>query len=371
MGKGGVCHISTVHRADDVRIFHKQCRTLASHGFDVYLVVRAEENKIVGSVRIEALPHVHTRYARVTKLYWHAMTRALRTGAGLFHLHDPELIPLGLVFKALGKKVIYDAHEDLPKQVMSKHWIPKSLRRPVALVAAIAERLAARFFDSVIVATPSIAENFPGGKAVVVQNYPVLENGFLDQTAAYEGRSHKIIYAGGISLVRGAREMVQAIDRIESFPNARLVLAGRFETPSLEEELKASPGWRRVEYLGWVSREELTRQMVESRIGLVLFHPEPNHINSQPNKLFEYMAAGLPVVASNFPMWEDLISETGGGLVVDPLDVQGIANAIAWLLDHPREAAEMGRRGRRAVLERFNWSAEAKKLVGLYERLLG
>ena len=100
-----------------------------------------------------------------------------------------------------------------------------------------------------------------------------------------------------------------------------------------------------------------------------MFRPAPNNIEAQPNKLFEYMAAGIPVVASDFALWRAIVDDTGCGLLADPCDPNAIATAVAYLLSHDREAEAMGRRGREAVARRYNWSAEEPKLLHLYADL--
>jgi hypothetical protein len=128
-------------------------------------------------------------------------------------------------------------------------------------------------------------------------------------------------------------------------------------------------GWEKIRFLGWQSRNCIVSLLAEVRMGLVLFHPAPNHIDAQPNKLFEYMSAALPVIASDFPLWRRIIEGAGCGLLVDPLDPQAIANAIEYLLTHPSEAEAMGQRGREAVQKWYNWEPEAEKLVRFYDDL--
>jgi glycosyltransferase involved in cell wall biosynthesis len=111
--------------------------------------------------------------------------------------------------------------------------------------------------------------------------------------------------------------------------------------------------------------------LATAQVGIVVDHPIPNYIDGYSTKMFEYMLAGLPVVASNFPLWQEIIGEAGCGLMVDPHQPEEVAEAIAWLLTHPDEAQKMGDRGRHAVLERFNWTIEAEKLLGLYSGLIG
>ena len=185
----------------------------------------------------------------------------------------------------------------------------------------------------------------------------------------YARRGPVVAYVGLINEIRGTIEMVHAIADVCAHQEARLVLAGRFEPPAFGAQARALDGWRHVEYRGELSRARVVEMLAEARLGLVLFHPRPNHLESQPNKLFEYMAAGLPVVASSFPLWKEIVEGSRCGLVVDPLDPHATANAIRWLLAHPDEAEAMGARGRQAVQERFNWRREEATLLECYARL--
>jgi glycosyltransferase involved in cell wall biosynthesis len=130
-------------------------------------------------------------------------------------------------------------------------------------------------------------------------------------------------------------------------------------------------GWDRVVEHGQLSRSAVAELLQGVQAGLVLFHPEPNHVEAQPNKLFEYMSAGIPVIASDFPLWRDLIERECCGLAVDPLDEAAIASAIEYVLTHPDEAEAMGRRGRLAVERTYNWQPQAHKLLDLYARIAG
>ena len=180
----------------------------------------------------------------------------------------------------------------------------------------------------------------------------------------WKNKGKTVCYVGGIAGIRGAFEMVEAIGKTKY----RLLLAGDFE-PGLENKLKQTPGWRQVEALGFVDREGVRTMMARSMAGMVLFHPEPNHIDAQPNKMFEYMSAGIPVIASNFPLWREIIEGAECGICVDPLNTEEIAGAIRFIVEHPVEAEQMGKNGRRAVEERYNWGMEEKKLLGIYSGL--
>lgn len=365
-----IVHFTTVHPAFDIRIFHKEAKTLAQAGYNVTLIAQHEKEEIVNGVRIIPLPRSKNRLSRFLILTWRAFFTAIRQRAQIYHFHDPELIPVGIALRLAGKKVIYDVHEDLPRQILSKPWIPRSLRSFVAKMAQMLEKLAAKCLNGIVAVTPNIANHFPEKKTVIVQNFPLLSELTLAQSTVYSERPLSIAYIGGIAFIRGAIEMVKAMEFLPLHIPAKLFVAGTFESSSLEEKLRNLAGWSRVEYLGWLNRQKVMELLNNVRVGLVIIHPEPNYIESQPIKLFEYMAAGLPVVASDFPLWRQIVQEVGCGLLVDPLDPKAISQAITWLLEHPTEAEAMGKRGKQAVLDKYNWEREAEKLLKFYEKLI-
>ena len=366
-----VCIITTVHHPFDVRIFHKQARSLRKAGYEVSLIAPYEREERIRGIHLCPLGQPRSRAHRMTALLIRALRMALRKKADVYHIHDPELIPLGLVLKAFtSAKVVYDIHEDYPRQILSKEWIPIALRTPVVKSIAILEYLAARFFDGLVAATPEIAARFPKEKTVIVQNFPLLEEFLLsfDKAEPYHDRPLWIVYTGGLTFARGITEIIQAISQIQK--PAILILAGKFLSHKLQKKIQSLPGWQRTRFLGWLDRSQVRDLLGKARVGLVLLHPLPRYQVSWPVKLFEYMAAGIPVVASNFPRWREIVEGEGCGLTVDPLDPKAIAEAIQWLLEHPEQAEEMGRRGRQAVLKKYNWGREEKKLLTLYRRLL-
>ncbi|HDK26573.1 MAG TPA: glycosyltransferase [Candidatus Atribacteria bacterium] len=365
-----VCILTTVHNTFDTRIFYKQANTLAKAGYNVTLISQYRKNEVVEGIRIIALPILYNRLIRILVLPWYAFKLALYEKAAIYHFHDPELIPVAILLSLLGKRVIYDVHEDFPRQILSKYWIPAKIRRIIAKIAELIEKIACRFYTKIVAATPAIAHRFPHSKTVIVQNFPILNEITIEDTIPYLERPPYIIYVGQITEIRGAQEMIQAMSYLPENLGIKLLLIGNFVPSALETKLRQLPGWKYVEFLGWKTRDELRQLLGKSRVGLVLFHPKPNHIEAQPNKLFEYMSAGLPVVASNFPLWQQIIEKTGSGLTVDPLNPEKIAEAIEYLITHPKEAQQMGQNGRILVLKKYNWAKEAEKLLTMYREIL-
>lgn len=369
-----IVHLSTLHPRADARIYVREAQTLAARlPHDVVLMIADGQGSVAapkGEVSVHDLGTFRGgRLGRAIAGPWRAFRAIRRLRPRIVHFHDPELIPLGIVLRAFGHVVIYDVHEDVPRQVATKHWLPAVVRGPVAWAVELVEGVAARLLSALVPATHKIAERFPADRTVTVQNYPLLGELSAVSSAPYRERPEAFVYPGALADIRGTQEMVDALARLKR-PAVRLHLAGPYSPPSYARTLEAMPGWAQVTYHGVVSRPEVGALLATSRAGMVVHHPIPNEVDAQPIKTFEYMSVGLPVIASDFPAWRRIIGEAGCGLLVNPLDPQAVADAMQWILDHPDEAEAMGQRGRRAVVERFNWEAESAQLLALYARFL-
>lgn len=362
-----VCHMSSVHRADDVRIFYKECRSLAAAGFATTLIANWPQDERRDGVQIRGInASSRNRLARMILGSIDVLRRASTERADVYHLHDPELIPVGGVLRLMGKRVVYDVHENVPAQILTKGWIPSRFRRVAAAAVSQVEQLAGRLLSGVVAAREDAGRPFPVRKTVVVENYPMISEFASPPEAKFRERPVQVTYVGGITAARGIREIVEAMAILGPTHGVRLALGGTFDSSDLAREVRSRPGWMWVEELGWVGRTDYQRVLNSSRIGLLLLHDIPNHATSTPTKLFDYMAAGLPIVASNIRHWTQYVTDLGTGIMVDPHDPQQIAGAIVWLLEHPDEAEAMGRRGREAVLARYTWESQADKLVDFY-----
>lgn len=360
-----VVHLSSVHRRTDTRVFLRECRSLAAAGHDVSLVVAdGLGDELRRGVSIIDVGRPSGRLARMVASTWRVFWKARSVRADIYHFHDPELMFAGLALQRRAK-VVFDAHEDLPRQLLTKSYLGPRRRRWLAWIFTWLERVVVPRFDAVVAATPSIGTKFEeiNDRTVVVNNFPMRDE--LASVGAVERRH--VAYVGGITAIRGIREIVAAMEQTESA--VRLQLAGRFTEPAVEAEVKAMPGWRRVDEHGELDRAGVAALLAESFAGIVAFHPLPNHVDAQPNKMFEYMSAGVAVIASDFPLWRDLVEGSGAGVCVDPLDPGALAAAIDALHADPRRSAELGAAGRDLVANAFNWSAEAATLVTLYSRL--
>jgi glycosyltransferase involved in cell wall biosynthesis len=365
-----VAHLTSVHSRYDTRIFVKQCRSLVANGYEVYLIVadgKGDEER--DGVFILDTGRPRNRLERVFSSTRRVLRKAVSLDADVYQFHDPELMPAGLLMKWRGRTVVFDAHEDLPKQLLGKPYLGPIRLRMLAFLFSRFERFACKRLDAILTATPSIGEKFRriNPSTFVINNFPLLSELYSDEP--WEERQAIVSYAGVISAVRGIREIVMAMGAVKS--NARLALAGTFAESGTEEEVRSLSGWSRVDALGYIDRESLRRVLGDSVAGLVIFSPLPNHMDAQPNKMFEYMSAGVPIIVSDFPLWREIVDGAGCGICVDPGNPEEIAEAIDRLVLDSEAARRMGESGRRAIIERYNWPAEEKKLLGAYSKLLG
>ena len=364
-----VVHLTSVHPRYDTRIFVKQCRTLAGHCYEVTLVVAdGKGNELKEGINIIDVGKPSSRAGRILQTTQQVLRQAVTLDADLYHLHDPELIPAGMRLKWLGRKVVFDSHEDVPLQILGKPYLPSMVRSMLSKVVDCYERYACPRMDGIVAATPFIRDKFLGmhARIVDINNYPILEE--LDIQMPWSQKQAEICYIGGIGANRGIREIVLAAELLRS--NASINLAGRFTEADVEKEVKARPGWGRINELGFLDREGVRNTLGRSMAGLVTLHPIVNYLDALPVKMFEYMAAGIPVIASDFPLWREIVIGNDCGLCVDPLDPAAIAEAIDYLVGHPDEARRLGQNGRAAVMARYNWANEEKKLLDFYASLV-
>jgi glycosyltransferase involved in cell wall biosynthesis len=368
-----IIHFTTVHPRADSRIRSKELAALGKAFGNVALFVQDglgdEAVTEFGGPIVDTGPRLR-RLARMTVGGWRMIRAIAEARPAIAHFHDPELLPWALLLKLFGVKVVYDAHEDVPQQILHNTSLHPFVRRFLSPIVSFTEWFGARILDGIVVPTETLLERFPGKRTVLVRNFPVLNELLTPNARPMSERPRDVTYVGVISDNRNILGMVDAVDRLADL-TASLRLAGYFSPQELEDRARASKGWARVKFDGFATREGVATILAESRAGLVLLKPIEHEMVALPIKLFEYMAAGIPVVSSDFPVWRAIVDGAQCGLLVNPLDVDEIANAMRWIIENPEDAQAMGARGRLSIEQEYNWEKESESLVKFYKFVLG
>jgi glycosyltransferase involved in cell wall biosynthesis len=363
--------LTSFHDARDVRIFHKEALTLCKeHEVTVIAPGDIAGLESEGGIAIKIY-----RRERSKLLHWRNVLQLLRRAReeryDAYHAHEPGSLLVGVLMKKMrGGTLIYDSHEHYPAIIAENSSIPIPFRRLAFMAMQAIERLMVSSADAVITVSAPLARRFAdrGNRVVLIYNVPFPEA--YDQSAT---REKKVIHIGNVSRKRGLTEFIRALNIVRrSHPDVIFQVLGKI----YDDEGYARRLARYVKRKGlegnfrldeWVSPAEVPAQISSSAVGVILFMPDSlNNRLGAPNKLFEYMAAGIPVVASDLPGLRAVVSGEGCGVLVDPRDPHAIARAIDGLLRDPEACKAMGERGRRAVLERYNWHNMEPRLLECY-----
>ncbi|SAI87942.1 glycosyl transferase, group 1 [Methanoculleus bourgensis] len=370
-----ICMLTTTHRPHDGRIFEKEAKSLAKE-HKVTIIAPSEDGGVRddGDVRIVTIPKPASTLLHPVTL-WRVFWACLGEECDVVHCHEPDALLLALLLKAVrGRKVVYDIHEHWPSEIPFDLGLPDAavLTRTFASLISPVELLLARFADATIAVSESVAERFRGNgtEPVIISNYSVTD---LAPPVPKARNGHGVVYmAGNMQLFHGIRECIQAISRVKAkFPDVSLTLVGNVREDIGAIAAKTDPR-PEITMTGYLPYREMYEALCRGSIALLVFQPDYyNTYIGLPNKLFDYMLCGLPVVASDFPEIRKVVGGAGCGVLVDPTDPGAIAEAIIYLMEHPEEARRMGENGRRAVLERYNWGEMERRLLEVYQAISG
>ena len=358
-----ICHITSVHKFPDIRIFYKECKSLAEK-YEVFLIAPNTKDCVLYNVKVCGVKLSSNRLVRVFQLK-KVYKRAIDIDADIYHLHDPELIQMGLKLKKKGKKVIFDSHEDIPLDIAEKKWIPYLLRYPLSQYYSFLQRYVFVKFDALISVTPSIVDKLKriNPNTYQVTNYPPIST-FIDERKW----KRSVCFAGLISPSWLHHKIVESLTNLDVIYS----IAGRGSEKYITR-LKEGENGEKVNYVGSLKQSAVRAFIQESSIGIALYDYLPSFGYKQGslgnNKIFEYMAAGIPIVITDFVLWKEIIDKYHCGICVNPHSPKEISSAIRFLLDNPNKCKEMGDNGRKAVCEYYNWSSQEKILFDVYESI--
>lgn len=364
-----IVHVGYAHRPDDIRIFQKECTSLAKYGHQV-IYVTSDMKKDSVNISDSVVEVITVKLQKTNRklpflLYCEDLKKILTPlDADVYHFHEVVLLSVLLYMRRQGKHVIYDMHEDSPRDMypsMCKRR-GKLLGNLLTKIIEIYENYCIKKADYVVTATPHIEQRCKKLTTSVscIANFPIIHNKKINERPFNE-RDRIVCYTGGISETNGIFNIIDAMQQV----NGSLYLAGVL-SKEIKNRLMKYDSWGKVCELGYINRDKIQKILQKSMVGLVVYLPAGNTVEALPNKLFEYMEAGLPVIASDFPLWKRIVKENQCGICVNPDKPDEIADAINRIFENPKLAEEMGRNGKNAIREKYNWQTEEKRLLRVY-----
>lgn len=356
-----VAHLTSAHSRYDSRIFYKECKSLVKHGHKVSLVVadgKGDETRDGISIHDVGAPS--GRLDRMLNATIRIFRRAKILDADIYHLHDPELLPIGRRLKLIGKKIVFDAHENYVAQIRERKYLPKLFRNAISRLFDFYEKQTITQFHAIVVVADHQLERYTSlnSNVSLVPNFADIE--FFSQREL-DYSQIRILHAGSLSENRGLFAMINLAKRLGSC--GEIHLAGPLEDGVKVDDIKSA------KYLGVLAQDQLAAHYNRSNVGLILYQPCGQYGMATAIKLYEYMAAGVPVIVPNHGEWPELVRRLGVGVAVDVSDVDAQLETILWFKHNPREANQMGKRGR-AYVEKFaSWSSSESALLKMYKKL--
>lgn len=366
-----VCHVTSAHPKEDVRIFHKECVSLSKAGYDVSLVQQGDSYEKDG-VHIVGFGQIAS--SRIKRMLFTAKTAykaALSVDAEIYHLHDPELLPYALKLKKKGKKVIFDSHEKYTDLMQDKPYLPGWSVKVVSTVYGSYERHILRHIDGLIFPCLKKGKHPFEGQCrniTTIDNFPLKSELYDRYDPSVEKYNRSVCYIGSLSHNRGITHAVKAAAKA----NCTIYLGGLFSPQSYQNELEQLPEYGFVSYLGQLNREQVLDTIGHCNVGIatILNVGQYNQFDNLATKAYEYMSLGVPVLLTRSKYNQAIMEKYQFGICVDPENVDEIATTINYLLEHPEEVRQMGENGRLAIQNEFNWHNEEKKLLAFYREVM-
>ena len=372
-----IAFVTSIHPDFDARVW-KYAVMMARRGHTVHLVCpwQVEDGLVREGVTLHSFPRARSRASRPFVIPWYLALKLLPllSSTDLIHFHDIDILPL-MAAISLFKRVIYDVHENYPDEMLVRLWIPRALRRPLYHLVAIVQSVLSRLVHNAVFVIPELEKDFPRGvlRTAVIRNYATVD--LLDHVSDdYFDRPDTVIFLGSNYEGNGTFLFLEIALILKSRrPNARLLMVDRWAHSSTRHRALALIEEREltnVSVLPNVPPQRVMEHLNRATIGISATLRTPRHIYSLPTKLFEYMAAGLPLVASDLPNEAQLAHDTGAVLLCRPGEPESFVDAIEKLLDDRALAHKLGQQGQRAFRDRYCWETQAETLEGFYRTIL-
>jgi glycosyltransferase involved in cell wall biosynthesis len=368
-----ICHIISGYHRTDARIFQRQCKSLLTAGFEVSILTNDCKNEeVINGIKIFTC---RKKWKNRLKIILFAKQQfyndAIRVDADIYQLHSPELLGLGRALQKKNKKVVYDAHEDMPRHILEKEWIPLFLRKPISLVVEKYMNGLLSKYNAIVSPHSHVVDYLSSinSNIKMIANFPLIQNRNEFILEDYLKRGKKMCYTGTVYSYSNQEEILDAISKIDGLSYH---IPGYFHPEHLKL-LEKREGFSKLQFLGRLSWDDMVAFYNQMALGVVIYDYKLNlgyKLGSYgTNKIFEYMEAGLPFICTDYILWKEIVNQNNCGICVEPGNIEQIENAIKFLIGNPLIAYQMGQNGRKAVLNKYNWRSQEENYVDLFNKL--
>lgn len=365
-----ICVITTAHPAEDNRVYLKEVQTLLKN-YEVVYITTGEIKNPPKRLELINVGYYAGSFQKRIKINWAAFRQALKLDVASYHFHDFDFILWAVLLRILkGKPVIYDIHEDYPAVVLSRGYVKnKLIAQILSGLVRITETFCSLFFEASVAVNESIKKRIIKTirNTIIVANYPRKE--LFPKSTSLKKEDHKtIIHLGNLNQIRGAEIIFEAINQ-SKIDELNLKIVGEVTPKEYLADLMTRHPNVKVTSTGKLPYQEALQEAAKGTLGIIGYLPLPNHLDASPNKIFEYMGLGLPVVASDLVPFQKIITEEVG-LTYQSGDPADLADKLK-LLEDPEKLNNFAVEGRKLFEAKYNWDNEGVKLLELYEKIIG
>lgn len=390
-----VCFLVDSHDLYDDRIYWKEALSLKKAGYEIHFILAGDESK-------EGITNEGIHFQVIQKdyfpknrffnylakcylpngLYNQMFRAAKRLEADVYHIQDLKVNRIGKDLKNLyfQPKVIYDIHEPYPENIIDYRQtsgLGTIVKKLYAGHIKRWEHQCAKIYDLIIVTEENVYKRFtdflPNEKVQIIYNYTNLDNPI--GKSDIEKKEFDAIYTGGITLVRGAFKILEAIKILkEKKADVKILFLGSYFPYDLKDKMfqyiKENKLQDNVLLLDSIPYNDVPAFYEKSKIGLGIFLPIKTHEIILQIKLFEYMNFGLPIIGSNFGHIRNIIENDQVGISINPEDPGEIAIALDSILSNQDLYKTFSENGREAVKKKYRWEFMEEKLILIYAEML-
>lgn len=370
--------VTSIHPDFDSRIW-KHARMLAANGVGVDLICpwQVEDQQEIDGVMFHPFQKATSRVKRLFQVPARVLPRlrAVLAGVDIVHFHDIDLLPW-MALVSLFKPVVYDVHENYAHEMLVREWVPAVLRRPLYHAVHWGQFLLAMVVRNIVLVAPSQKPDFSNRRFNQAYIYNYASVALLDGVAGdHDLRPDAVVFIGSQHINNGSLLLLDIAEKMaERLPNVKLLATDRFSSTAFRNHILSEVERRglqnTLQLIPNVKPHELMAVLNQATIGISPNLRVPQQIMGIHTKIFEYMAASLPVVVSDLPHQVGVVNTTHSGVLAQPEDINSFVDAIVSLVADRGRAMQLGKNGQQGFKDSYCYESQAQTLLAFYDQIL-